>query len=102
MQQDDRKIAEDAQNTSEEAVVVNTPRTPGQKARDIIKKLAKRWFIDAFTGMAQGLFVTLIAGTIVKTIGGLFGDNAFGNMLVMLGNIASVLMSCSRRCAPDS
>ena len=92
MQQDDRKIAEDAQNTSEEAVVVNTPRTPGQKARDIIKKLAKRWFIDAFTGMAQGLFVTLIAGTIVKTIGGLFGDNAFGNMLVMLGNIASVLM----------
>ncbi len=91
MQQDDRKIAEDAQNTSEEAVVKD-PRTPARKVRDIIKKLAKRWFIDAFTGMAQGLFVTLIAGTIVKTIGGIVGDNAFGNMLVMLGNIASVLM----------
>ena len=91
MQQDDRKIAEDAQNTSEGAVVKD-PRTPARKVRDIIKKLAKRWFIDAFTGMAQGLFVTLIAGTIVKTIGGIVGDNAFGNMLVMLGNIASVLM----------
>ncbi len=84
MQQDDRKIAEDAQNTSEEAVVVNTPRTPGQKVRDIIKKLAKRWFIDAFTGMAQGLFVTLIAGTIVKTIVVRFGESAEGNRLVVL------------------
>ncbi len=57
-----------------------------------IKKLSKRWFIDAFTGMAQGLFVTLIAGTIIKTIGQLIGDNNFGNMLVMTGSIASILM----------
>lgn len=57
-----------------------------------LKKLAKRYFIDAFTGMAQGLFVTLIAGTIVKTIGGLIGDNAIGNLLTLAGQIASVLM----------
>lgn len=56
------------------------------------KKLSKRWFIDAFTGMAQGLFVTLIAGLIVKQIGGWIGDNGFGNMLVTAGNIASFLM----------
>lgn len=56
------------------------------------KKLSKRWFIDAFTGMAQGLFVTLIAGTIIKQIGGWIGDNTFGNFLVAIGNIASLLM----------
>lgn len=58
----------------------------------VTKKLSKRWFIDAFTGMAQGLFVTLIAGLIVKQIGGWIGNNAFGNILVTAGNIASFLM----------
>lgn len=57
-----------------------------------VKKLCKRWFIDAFSGMAQGLFVTLIAGTIIKTIGQLIGDNYVGRILVLTGNIASVLM----------
>lgn len=57
-----------------------------------VKKLCKRWFIDAFSGMAQGLFVTLIAGTIVKTVGQLIGDNYAGRILVLTGNIASVLM----------
>ena len=57
------------------------------------KKLANRWFIDAFTGMAQGLFVTLIAGTIFKQIGLLFGnENAFGQFLVLIGNMACMLM----------
>lgn len=57
-----------------------------------LKKLCKRWFIDAFSGMAQGLFVTLIAGTIIKTIGQLIGDNYVGRILVLTGNIASVMM----------
>ena len=68
-----------------------------QKAWAITKKLSKRWFIDAFTGMAQGLFVTLIAGTIIKTLGSnvineIFGANSFGNFLILLGQVASVLM----------
>ena len=51
----------------------------------VIKKYADRWFIQAFSGMAQGLFVTLIAGTIIKTIGTqIFGGTAFGNFLVLL------------------
>lgn len=59
----------------------------------IMKKLAKRYFIDAFTGMAHGLFVTLIAGTIIKTIGTLIGeDTAVGSMLILIGNIAAILM----------
>lgn len=57
-----------------------------------IKFICKRWFIDAFSGMAQGLFVTLIAGTIIKTIGELIGDNYVGKILVLTGNVASVLM----------
>ena len=59
---------------------------------EVVKKLFDRWFILAFSGMAQGLFVTLIAGTIVKTIGTyLIGDNLVGNFLVLLGGIASVV-----------
>lgn len=56
------------------------------------KKLASRWFIDAFSGMAQGLFVTLIAGTIIKTIGTLIGNNVVGNVFTLIGGVASVLM----------
>lgn len=62
------------------------------KFKNAVKKLSKRWFIDAFTGMAQGLFVTLIAGTIIKTIGQLIGDNSVGRILILTGNIASILM----------
>ena len=60
--------------------------------KEYFRNLPKRYFIDAFTGMAQGLFVTLIAGTIVKTIGQLIGNNVVGNIFVLIGQIASVLM----------
>lgn len=42
---------------------------------------AKRYFIDAMSAMAQGLFCTLLVGTILDTIGKQFGigflTNAF-------------------------
>lgn len=56
------------------------------------KKLSKRWFIDAFSGMALGLFCTLIAGTIISQIGVWCGDNAFGKLLQYVGSIAKMLM----------
>ncbi|MBQ7407920.1 MAG: PTS sugar transporter subunit IIC [Clostridia bacterium] len=62
------------------------------KFSSAVKSLANRWFIQAFSGMAQGLFVTLIAGTIIKTIGSLVGDNVVGNLLIFIGQIASILM----------
>ena len=69
------------------------PQTKGQKVWAITKKLSSRWFIDAFGGMAQGLFVTLIAGTIIKQIGKLFGEtNGFGLLLQLIGNLACTLM----------
>ncbi|MDD4120424.1 MAG: PTS sugar transporter subunit IIC [Clostridia bacterium] len=63
-----------------------------------IKKYANRWFIQAFSGMAQGLFVTLIAGTIIKQLGKLILSTgtpagvAVGNGLNVIGSVASILM----------
>ena len=57
-----------------------------------LKKLPKRWFIDAFSGMASGLFCTLIAGTIISQIGTWCGDNAFARVLIYIGSIAKMLM----------
>lgn len=57
-----------------------------------VKKLASRWFIDAFSGMAQGLFCTLIAGTILAQIAGWIGNNAFGNIVNTIANVAKTSM----------
>lgn len=57
-----------------------------------VKTLPKRWFITAFSGMAQGLFVTLIAGTILAQIAGWIGENYIGNTLTYIANIAKSLM----------
>ncbi|MBQ3235145.1 MAG: PTS sugar transporter subunit IIC [Clostridia bacterium] len=57
-----------------------------------IKNLANRWFITAFSGMAQGLFCTLIAGTILAQIAGWIGDNYVGKTLLSIANVAKSLM----------
>ena len=57
------------------------------------KNLLKRWFIDAFSGMAMGLFATLLIGLIIKQIGTLIGsDTIVGSTLIVCGQIASSLM----------
>lgn len=62
------------------------------KFKSYLKALPKRYFITAFSGMAQGLFVTLIAGTILGMIAGWIGDNYVGNTLKFISNIAKTLM----------
>jgi uncharacterized membrane protein len=57
-----------------------------------LKRWAKRWFIDAFGGMAQGLFSTLIIGVIIEQIGRLIGENEIGGTLRAAGIIAQRLM----------
>ena len=54
----------------------------------MMKAFFQKYFIDAFTGMALGLFVTLIAGLIISQIGGWLSLSA----LVAVGKLASVLM----------
>jgi uncharacterized membrane protein len=62
------------------------------KFKTYLKDLPKRYFITAFSGMVQGLFVTLIAGTILAMIAGWIGDNYIGSTLLYIANIAKVLM----------
>ena len=62
------------------------------KAKNYFKNLPKRYFITAFSGMAQGLFVTLIAGTILAQFGSWIGDNGFGRLVTAVANIAKSLM----------
>lgn len=75
----------------------NTPTpepTPTFKERLVgkIKFFANRWFIDAFSGMAQGLFCTLIAGTILAQIASWCGTNGFASTLLAISKVAKSLM----------
>lgn len=55
-----------------------------------LKKWLDRIFIDGLSGMAQGLFATLIIGTIIQQIGLLIGGGA-GDMIYALGKAAASL-----------
>lgn len=58
--------------------------------KEKIKKLLNHIFIDGLTGMAWGLFSTLIIGLILTQIGG-FIPNKIGEIIVIIGKIASGL-----------
>lgn len=64
---------------------------------DKVKKILNRIFIDGLSGMALGLFATLIVGTIIKQIGALIGGE-IGNTLTTLGTVASVLTGAGIGC----
>lgn len=53
-----------------------------------IKKLANEIFIEGLSGMATGLFATLIIGTIIQQIGGLF-PGVVGELLFVIGKVAA-------------
>lgn len=55
-----------------------------------MKKLLDRIFIDGLSGMAQGLFATLIIGTIIQQIGTFVGGST-GDMIFLLGKAAASL-----------
>mgnify|MGYP002561454857 CR=1 FL=1 len=78
------------QNSAEEAGLKSDSLK--DKAKNYFKNLPKRYFITAFSGMAQGLFVTLIAGTILAQFGSWIGDNGFGRLVTAVANIAKSLM----------
>lgn len=53
-----------------------------------IKKLANEIFIEGLSGMATGLFATLIIGTIIQQIGGLI-PGTIGELLFIIGKVAA-------------
>lgn len=57
----------------------------------MIRKYLNRLFIDGLSGMASGLFSTLIIGTIICQIGSLIGDNIVAAYLIAMGNAAKTL-----------
>ncbi len=73
-----------------------------------IKKYLNRLFIDGLSGMAYGLFSTLIIGTILCQIGSIAGSNIFGTYLIAMGNAAKTLtgagigvgVACKLKSAP--
>lgn len=52
-----------------------------------MRRLLDRFFIEGFHGMAYGIFSTLIIGTILQQIGGLF-SGSLSNTLIHLGSLA--------------
>lgn len=73
-------------------------QSKGKKFVGLLKKAGKRYFIDAFSGMAQGLFCTLIAGTILAMFGNWIKDAgteagiSVGKFVLSVANIAKTLM----------
>ena len=57
-----------------------------------VKKALNHVFIDGLSGMALGLFATLIIGTIIQQIGNLIGGTV-GDTLYLFGKAASVMTS---------
>lgn len=55
-----------------------------------MKKLLDRIFIDGLGGMAQGLFATLIIGTIIQQIGTFMGGSV-GDLIYSVGRVAASL-----------
>ncbi|TCT12304.1 hypothetical protein EDC18_11276 [Natranaerovirga pectinivora] len=57
--------------------------------KEKIKQIFKHIFIDGFSGMALGLFCTLIVGLIIQQLGDVIGGN-FGSTLRQLGTMATI------------
>ena len=56
----------------------------------LIKKYLNRLFIDGLSGMASGLFATLIIGTIIAQVGNLIGGTV-GTYLIAIGGFAKTI-----------
>ena len=74
---------------SSKAVKREEPSKPKEKSK--VRKILNKIFIDGLSGMATGLFCTLIIGTIVGTIGG-YIPGAIGTYITLIGKMAQCLM----------
>lgn len=100
-QETDKQISDaNINGKSEDGILKEYSSRPKKtkKIAEVLKKACKRYFIDAFSGMAQGLFCTLIAGTILAMFGnwihgaGTDAGIAVGKFVLSVANIAKTLM----------
>lgn len=59
--------------------------------KEKIKGIFEHIFVDGLTGMAWGLFSTLIIGLIIEQIGKLIGIESISNMLILTGKVCASL-----------
>ncbi len=57
----------------------------------MVKKYLNRLFIDGLSGMALGLFSTLIIGTIICQVAKVIGGGLIADYLMAMGNVAKTL-----------
>lgn len=62
-----------------------------------IKELLNEIFIEGLSGMASGLFATLIIGTIIQQIGGLI-PGSIGEYIFMMGKVAAAVTGAGIGC----
>ncbi len=62
-----------------------------------MKKWLNRVFIEGLSGMASGLFATLIVGTIIQQIGSLIGGSV-GNAIFLVGKVAAAVTGAGIGC----
>lgn len=62
-----------------------------------VKKILNKIFIDGLSGMALGLFATLIVGTIIQQIGALI-PGVIGSTLFLIGKVAASLTGAGIGC----
>ncbi len=78
-----------------------------KKGKSILGSVLEHIFIDGLSGMALGLFSTLIIGTITEQAGTFIGGET-GNYIVLISKVAKVLMgigigvgvACKFKCSP--
>lgn len=75
----------------QEATNSNKPLTKGQKAWKATKRVLNYIFIDGLSGMAIGLFCTLLIGTMIGQIGSLIPGEV-GRYISAIGTFAKAMM----------
>jgi uncharacterized membrane protein len=59
--------------------------------KETLKRYGKRYFIDAMGGMAQGLFASLLIGTIIGTLGGYIPVAPIREFLLMVASVCKII-----------
>lgn len=95
------KVKKEEGNYSKNFVICAILSTNGKIGENIfmkkMKSILKEIFIDGLSGMASGLFATLIIGTIIQQIGGLI-PGVVGEYVFLAGKMAAAVTGAGIGC----